>query len=84
MKIYKITKFAPKKSAPKKSALKREPYCIEFFLFHPLVNVQSLCNGHFCWRCELASPAAEVRDNLRSRYLGRELFNLNIFQKMCL
>ena len=25
-----------------------------------IVNVQPLCNQHFCWRRELASPATEV------------------------
>ena len=25
-----------------------------------IVNEQPECNGHFCWRCKLASPAAEV------------------------
>ena len=25
-----------------------------------IVNVQPQCNGHFCWRRKLASPAVEV------------------------
>ena len=25
-----------------------------------IVNEQPHCNGHFCWLCELASPAADV------------------------
>ena len=41
-----------------------------------IVNVQPQCNGHFCWRRELASHAAEFKcywDDLRSCFLVREL-----------
>ena len=41
-----------------------------------IINVQPHCNGHFCCRRELASPAAEVWcywDDLCSRFLIREL-----------
>ena len=47
-----------------------------FIPVNVIVNVQPHCNGHFCWRCELASPATEVQcywDDLRSRFLVREL-----------
>ena len=33
---------------------------IRFIPVNVIVNVQPHCNGHFCWRHELASPAAEV------------------------
>ena len=33
-----------------------------------IVNVQPHCNGHFCWRRELASPAAKVKCNVPVYY----------------
>ena len=42
-----------------------------------ILNVQPQYNGNFCWRCKLASPAAEFKcywDYLRSSFLVRELY----------
>ena len=53
-----------------------------FIPINVIVNVQPHCNGHFCWRRDLASPAAEdycYWDNLCSRFLVRELSYCRIF-----
>ena len=49
-----------------------------YVIVNIIVNVQPHCNGHFCWRHEFASPAAEVKcywDDLRSRFVKANQLN---------